>query len=80
MAKLYWHVSRLFNGTIEVVIEHGPVNINRRDYMETCGCLIWDGDQFAWALPEEAYMAAVLTPKQVAQIVALLGWLNRSEV
>lgn len=73
---LHWRVyvpSR--GGNREVIIER-PVSVNNRDYMETAGCLMWDGDRYSWQLPEEAYMATMLTSTEVGQILALLHWIN----
>lgn len=75
---LHWHVY-VRPSCREVIIER-PVTINRRAYRETAGVLMWDGDQYAWQLPEEAYMATILTSVEVRQILAVLDWLNRPEV
>lgn len=43
---------------------------------EDGGRLAWDGNEFAWHLPHEAYMACVINPKELACIMGLLNWLN----
>lgn len=79
MGALSFYVYVPSCGSREVIISR-KVIVNRREYMETAGTLMWDGDQFSWQLPEEAYMATMLTPKEVACVLGLLNWLNRPEV
>lgn len=74
MSSLSFRVS-VHGGSRDVVIER-TVMENGRRVTETGGDLMWDGDQYSWCLPHEAYRAAFVTPKEVTCILGLLNWLN----